>query len=122
MHSNFVRLLALLLLVNCIFCEALTSYAQSLFTFQTLFTTPVLHSVAMFLTVHCKQYFIENTVSSSNYWRTKCIIPNSSSLSVNATQPKTQENIRIAATLLYRTHSTVNTLLTKISYFFQYLL
>ena len=49
-------------------------------------------------------------------------MPNSSSLSVNATQPKTQENIRIAATLLYRTHSTVNTLLTKISYFFQYLL
>jgi hypothetical protein len=95
-------------------CEELTSYAQSLFTFKILFITPVLHSVAMFLTVHYKQYFIENLVCKLiNCWRTKCTTPNSSGLSVIAIQSKTQENFRTAATLLYRMPSTVNTSLTK---------
>jgi hypothetical protein len=115
-HSSCARLLALLLLFNFTFCEEHTSYAQSLFTLKILLITPALHRVAMFLTVHCKQNFIEKLVRKFTiYWRTKCTTPNASSLLATAIQPKTKENFRTIATLLYRIHSTANTSLTKIS-------
>lgn len=123
MHSSCTRLLALLLLVNFIFCEELISYEKSLFALKLLVITPASHSVAIFLTVHSKQNFIENLVRKFiNYLRTKCNTPNSNGLLVIAIQPKTKENVHAAATMLYRIHSTVNTSLTNVSYFFQYLI